>query len=121
MTLTVYSFEHKKYEVSSSFVGNCTPVENYKKLNRVGEGTYGIVYRARDLKENRIVALKRIRMEHDSEGFPVSALREIHILKNLKHENIVTVYNVAVGSGLENIFMVMEYCEQDMAYLMDNV
>ncbi|KAI8893881.1 cyclin-dependent kinase 10 [Globomyces pollinis-pini] len=60
-------------------------------------------------------------MDYDNEGFPISSLREISILKTLRHENIVRVYEVVVANGLENIFMVMEYCEQDMAYLMDNV
>jgi cyclin-dependent kinase 10 len=106
-------------EIPDSFAGICSLVSDYQKLNRVGEGTYGIVYRA--LRNNKIVALKRIRMDNDDEGFPISALREISILKSLNHENIVSVQEICVGDGLENVFMVMEYCEQDMAYLMDNV
>jgi serine/threonine protein kinase len=51
-------------------------------------------------------------MEHESDGLPLSSLREIALLKRLKHENIVRVEDVVVGNGLENIFMVMEYCEQ---------
>ena len=60
-------------------------------------------------------------MDNSEEGFPISALREISILRNLSHENVVAVTEIAVGDGLDNVFMVMEYCEQDMAYLMDNV
>lgn len=61
-------------------------------------------------------------MDHDSnEGFPISALREISILTRLSHDNIVRVFEVGVAEGLDNVFMVMEYCEQDMAYLMDHV
>lgn len=123
--LKVFSFEdpeNPKY-FTSSFRGTCKSVNKYKKLNRVGEGTYGIVYRAknRDSPNDEVVALKRIRMVHDNDGFPISALREILLLKSLKHENIVSLIEVVVADGLENIFMVMEYCEQDMAYLMDNV
>jgi cyclin-dependent kinase 10 len=83
--------------------------------------TFLKVYRAKN-KKGQIVALKRIRMDHDSnEGFPISALREISLLTRLSHDNIVRVYNVGVAEGLENVFMIMEYCEQDMAYLMDHV
>ncbi|KAJ3184828.1 Cyclin-dependent kinase 10 [Gaertneriomyces sp. JEL0708] len=107
--------------VPHNFFGACTPVDKYEKLNRIGEGTYGIVYRARSRENGRILALKRIRMEQESEGMPVSSLREIALLRSLRHENIVQVVDVAVGVGLENIFMVMEYCEQDMGNLMDNM
>ena len=85
------------------------------------------VYRAKTPK-NDIVALKRIRINHhqkessttlslSQEGFPISALREISLLSRISHENIVSVYQVGVAEGLENVFMIMEYCAQDMAYL----
>lgn len=123
--LKLYTFENqeKPTYLSQSFRGTCSSVNKYKKLNRVGEGTYGIVYRAkeRDSPNGEIVALKRIRMQYDNEGFPISAIREISLLKKLNHENIVALKEVVVADGLENIFMVMEYAEQDMAYLMDNV
>jgi cyclin-dependent kinase 10 len=108
-------------QVSPFFTGNCNFVSKYKKLNRVGEGTYGIVYRACDTKIQKYVALKRIRIDSENNGFPVSALREISLLRNLSHPNIVSVLEVVVADGLENIFMVMEYCHQDLAYLMDHV
>ncbi|KAG0321588.1 Cyclin-dependent kinase 10 [Dissophora globulifera] len=103
------------------FFGNSRIVDDFEKLNKVGEGTYGVVYRAKDKKTNEIVALKRIRMERENDGLPISSLREIKLLKTLRHDNIVLVKDVAVGSDLDQIFLVMEYCEQDMAALMDNV
>ncbi|KAF9171712.1 Cyclin-dependent kinase 10 [Mortierella sp. AD011] len=103
------------------FFGNSRVVEDFEKLNKVGEGTYGIVYRARDKKTDEIVALKRIRMERENDGLPISSLREIKLLKTLRHDNIVLVKDVAVGNDLDQIFLVMEYCEQDMAALMDNL
>jgi cyclin-dependent kinase 10 len=96
-------------------------VNEYEKLNRVGEGTYGVVYRARDLKSNEIVALKRVRMEEEKDGLPVSSLREINLLLNLRHKNIVELKEVVVGKKLDSIFLVMEYCEQDLASLLDNM
>ncbi|ORZ09115.1 kinase-like domain-containing protein [Lobosporangium transversale] len=103
------------------FFGNSRVVDDFEKLNKVGEGTYGVVYRARDKKTNEVVALKRIRMERENDGLPISSLREIKLLKTLRHDNIVLVKDVVVGSDLDQIFLVMEYCEHDMAALMDNV
>ena len=56
----------------------CGELANYKKLEKVGEGTYGIVYKALDLRRGqRIVALKKIRLESEDEGVPSTAIREI--------------------------------------------
>lgn len=92
----------------------------YEKLNRVGQGTYGIVYRARDSKSGEILALKRMRVEKLREGIGISSIREINLLRSLKHPNIVQFREVAVGKGLDNVFMVMEYAEQDLASLIDH-
>lgn len=102
-------------------LGRCRMVTEFEKLNRIGEGTYGIVYRARDTKRNEIVAMKKMRMEREKDGVPISGLREINILLNLSHENIVNLKDVVVGKSLESIFLVMEYCEQDLASLLDNM
>ncbi|RWS03859.1 cyclin-dependent kinase 10-like isoform X3 [Dinothrombium tinctorium] len=102
-------------------MGGCRSVSQFEKLNRIGEGTYGVVYRARDTLSNEIVALKKIRMEREKDGIPVTALREINILLNLRHENIVRLKEISVGRKLDNIFLVMEYCEQDIASLLDNM
>lgn len=55
------------------------------------------------------------------DGFPVGGLREIQVLLASKHENIVRLKEVVVGRSLESIFLVMEYCEQDLASLLDNM
>lgn len=68
--------------------------------------------RVKDTKKGSICALKRIRMEGENDGLPLSSLREIMILKRMRHRNIVNVTDVAVGPQLESIFLVMEYCEQ---------
>ena len=71
------------------------------------------VYSARNKETNEIVALKKIRMEKEKDGLPISSLREIALLKSLRHENIINVKDVVVGgAGLHNIFIVMEYCKQ---------
>ncbi|VDK55299.1 unnamed protein product, partial [Anisakis simplex] len=78
--------------------GGCRSVNDFEKLNRIGEGTYGIVYRARDTKNDQIVALKKIRMNvrSEGEGISTSALREMHLLMRLRHNNIVHLKEVAV-------------------------
>lgn len=103
------------------FLGSCRSVDEFQKLNRIGEGTYGIVYRARDTRTGTIVALKKVRMENETDGLPLSSLREIILLKGMRHRNIVRVHDVVVGNSLDAIFLGMEYCEQDLANLMDNI
>jgi cyclin-dependent kinase len=64
-------------------------MERYQKLEKIGEGTYGIVYKAKDRVTGQIIALKRIRLEAEDEGIPSTAIREISLLKELQHPNIV--------------------------------
>ena len=68
-----------------------------------------------------IVALKKMRMEREKDGIPISGLREISILLSCSHENVVPLKEIVVGKSLESMFLVMEYCEQDLASLIDNM
>lgn len=61
----------------------------YQKIEKIGEGTYGVVYKARDRNTGATVALKKIRLENEDEGVPSTAIREISVLKELQHDNIV--------------------------------
>ena len=80
------------------------------------------MYQARNTKTGgEIVALKKMRMEREKDGIPVSGLREITILLGLEHENIVKMNEIAVGRSLESMFLVMNYCEQDLANLLDHM
>ena len=108
-------------DVDCTYLGSCRSVERFEKLNRIGEGTYGIVYRARDKDSNEIVALKRVRMEHEKNGLPVTSLREINTLKACKHPNIITLYEVVVGSKLNSMFLVFEYAENDLSRILDEM
>ncbi|XP_009296446.1 cyclin-dependent kinase 10 isoform X1 [Danio rerio] len=105
----------------SERLGKCRSVKEFEKINRIGEGTYGIVYRARDTRTNEIVALKKVRMDKEKDGIPISSLREINLLIRLRHPNIVELKEVVVGSHLESLFLVMSYCEQDLASLLENM
>ena len=64
-------------------------VLQYEKVEKIGEGTYGVVYRARDRLTGQIIALKKIRLEQEEEGVPSTAIREISLLKELQHNNVV--------------------------------
>ncbi|KAL8780226.1 MAG: hypothetical protein Q9213_006571 [Squamulea squamosa] len=112
------------------FQGACASVQDYDRLNQLGEGSmysagyeksidlqqsaYGVVFRAKEHRSSKIVALKQVRIppEDRQNGVPITALREISILRLLKHDNIVNVLNVAVGGPMDEVYMVMEYCEQ---------
>jgi serine/threonine protein kinase len=61
----------------------------YEKEEKIGEGTYGVVYKARDKVTNETIALKKIRLEQEDEGVPSTAIREISLLKEMHHRNIV--------------------------------
>lgn len=61
----------------------------YEKVEKIGEGTYGVVYKARDRVTNETIALKKIRLEQEDEGVPSTAIREISLLKEMQHGNIV--------------------------------
>ena len=64
-------------------------MEAYQKLEKIGEGTYGVVYKAKHRDTRTIIALKKIRLEQEDEGVPSTAIREISLLKELQHPNIV--------------------------------
>ncbi|KAG2429747.1 hypothetical protein HXX76_010531 [Chlamydomonas incerta] len=101
-------------------LAECRSVDEYERLNRISEGTYGVVFRARCKKTGRICALKKIKMEKERDGFPVTSIREINILLNLHHPNIVNVAEVVMGSRLDQIFMVMEFMDHDLKSLMND-
>jgi len=93
--------------------------QRYEKVQKIGEGTYGVVYKAKDRVDGKFVALKKIRLEHEDEGVPSTAIREIAILQELKHANIVTLLDV---ENLPNkLYLVFEYLDQDLKKYMDSI
>lgn len=102
-------------------VGKCRPVSEFEKITKLGSGSFGIVYQARDTKSGEIVAMKKLLMDKEKEGLSKCYLREISILQKLKHHNIVNLKEIVVGKTLESIFLVMEYCEQDLQTVIENM
>jgi len=75
-------------------------VYSYEKLNSIEEGSYGVVFRARDKQTGDIVALKKLKLDEEKYGFPITALREINSLMGCRHENVVGIREVVVGETL---------------------
>jgi cell division cycle 2-like len=84
--------------------GRCRSVENYDKLNDIEEGAYGWVSRAKEMATGKVVALKRLKIDpKDRGGLPVTGLREIQILKDCDHRNVVQLREVVVGDDTSRI------------------
>lgn len=86
-------------------------VGRYEKLEKIGEGTYGTVFRG-SAPDGSIVALKRIKLDDDEEGVPSSALREICLLRELRHKNVVRLLDVNYTE--KKLTLVFEYCSLDL-------
>lgn len=93
--------------------------DDYEKIEKVGEGTYGVVYKARHRKSNRIVALKKIRLENEDEGVPSTAMREISLLKELRHPNVVYLRDVYLTDS--RLYLVFEFLSMDLKQYLDNL
>ena len=91
--------------------------EKYQKIEKIGEGTYGVVYKAKDIKTSDIVALKKIRLQAEEEGIPSTAIREISLLKELQHKNIVRLLDVIHTS--KKLTLVFEFLDQDLKKVID--
>ncbi|EGD92960.1 CMGC/CDK/CRK7 protein kinase [Trichophyton tonsurans CBS 112818] len=84
----------------------------------VGAGTYGKVFKAVHVFTKNMVALKRIRMEGEKDGFPITAVREIRLLQHLHHQNVVSLQEVMVEKN--ECFMVFEYLSHDLTGLINH-
>lgn len=95
--------ERKLLKLRSGGWRPCRPASNYEKLNDIEEGTYGFVSRARDIESGAVVALKKLKVEAaDRNGFPVTALREIKVLRNCEHRNIVQLLEIVTDDATKN-------------------
>jgi len=91
--------------------------ERYKKLEKLGEGTYATVFKGISHNNAKLVALKEIRLEHE-EGAPCTAIREVSLLKGLKHANIVTLHDIIHTK--ETLTLVFEFLDRDLKQYMDD-
>lgn len=91
--------------------------EKFQKIEKIGEGTYGVVYKARDKATGKHIALKKIRLAHEAEGVPSTAIREIALLKELRHPNVVRLLDVVPHD--KKLYLVFEYMSEDLKKHMD--
>eukprot|EP01119_Soliformovum_irregulare_P000618 TRINITY_DN1043_c0_g1_i1.p1 TRINITY_DN1043_c0_g1~~TRINITY_DN1043_c0_g1_i1.p1 ORF type:complete len:533 (+),score=113.24 TRINITY_DN1043_c0_g1_i1:905-2503(+) len=110
---------HSSTKLKPSIPWGSRTVEAFEKKQQIGEGTYGKVYMAIDRETKETVALKKVRMENEKDGFPITAIREIKILKQLVHENVVQLKEIVTSKEeKQSIYMVFEYMDHDLAGLM---
>lgn len=79
---------------------SCRSVNEYDRLNHIEEGSYGVVFRARERQTGDVVALKKLKLEEEKSGFPITSLREVMALMVCRHENVVGVREIVVGDTL---------------------
>jgi len=98
---------------------NGNGLSKYQKLEKLGEGTYGVVYKAKERDTSRFVALKKMRLDGEDEGVPSTAIREISLLRELRHGNIVRLLDVLHGSN--KLYLVFEFLDQDLKRYMESI
>ncbi|KAK8885271.1 hypothetical protein M9Y10_040717 [Tritrichomonas musculus] len=89
----------------------------YEKAQKLGEGTYGAVFRANNTKTKEVVALKLVRMDQEDDGIPANSLREISLLRSMNHVNIIHLQEVSCEDG--RITMVLDYMDRDLRIYLD--
>lgn len=90
--------------------------EVYQRAQQVGEGTYGKVYKAKNVITEDFVALKKLRLESEREGFPITAIREIKLLQSFDHPNVIGLLEMMVEQS--QIFMIFDYMDHDLTGLL---
>ncbi|GCB63988.1 cyclin-dependent kinase 1 [Scyliorhinus torazame] len=94
-------------------------MDDYVKIEKIGEGTYGVVYKGRHKTTQQIVAMKKIRLESEEEGVPSTAIREISLLKELQHPNIVCLQDVLMQDA--RLYLIFEFLSMDLKKYLDSL
>lgn len=91
----------------------------YRLVEKIGEGTFGTVFKAVDQRSNKLVALKKVKIRKADDGLPKEFLREVESLKYVSNENVIKIREVFVGRT--NINIVYELMETDLNKLSENI
>ncbi|KAK9060397.1 hypothetical protein SSX86_021101 [Deinandra increscens subsp. villosa] len=105
--------------VAGDAIHDWTPrlLDSFKKLDKIGQGTYSNVYKARDLRTSKIVALKKVRFDFNEPDSVKFMTREIFILKRLNHPNIIKLEGVVTSRMSSSLYLVFEYMQHDLSSL----
>jgi len=93
-------------------------LEEFEDVVKIGEGTYGKVYRCVNKETKELFALKKIYLNSEEEGIPSTAIREIALLKELDHPNVVKLHNVIHYK--QRLILVFEYCDEDLKHFISS-
>ncbi|XP_059055042.1 cyclin-dependent kinase 9 [Achroia grisella] len=125
---TILNMREKEKYIEDFEFPFCDESSKYEKVAKIGQGTFGEVFKARARNSSKkFVAMKKVLMDNEKEGFPITALREIKILQLLKHENVVNLIEICrTKATLHNkyrstFYLVFDFCEHDLAGLLSNV
>ncbi|XP_061693349.1 cyclin-dependent kinase 1 isoform X2 [Syngnathoides biaculeatus] len=94
-------------------------MDDYLRIEKIGEGTYGVVYRGRHKATGQIVAMKKIRLESEEEGVPSTAVREVSLLQELKHPNVVRLLDVLMQES--RLYLIFEFLSMDLKKYLDSI
>ncbi|EST09220.1 Protein kinase domain protein [Kalmanozyma brasiliensis GHG001] len=106
------------------FVG-CSSLDDYEISIKLGQGTFGEVLKGRQILTGTSVALKKVTIHDAKDGLPITALREIKLLKKLHHPSIVPVIDMAFRPSTErgklgDVYMVEPYMDHDLNGMLEN-
>lgn len=130
---------HNQYDQDTEMINNCISTNNnfdlcnnnnnndemnekdedYQVIEIIGSGTYGTVYKGRYLKNNKLIAIKKIKIEMENEGVPSNALREISILQELTHPNIVKL--ITVKCKEHRLYLLFELLNYDLKQYLESI
>ncbi|KAJ0571112.1 putative protein-serine/threonine kinase CMGC-CDK-CRK7-CDK9 family [Helianthus annuus] len=106
-------------DVAGDVIKDWTPrrANTFEKIDKIGQGTYSNVYKARDLITGKIVALKKVRFDNLEPESVKFMAREILILKKLNHPNIIKLQGLVTSRMSSSLYLVFEYMEHDLSGL----
>jgi cell division cycle 2-like protein len=120
-TIDIDTENHMEVIPAEPNIRGCRDVSCFEFVAKLGDGTYGIVSKVRDKKTKKEYAMKGIKMDPEmKEGFPLQSLREIKTLQLCRHPNVVSLEEILVGNAGMNVYLIMEYVENDIHSLLEN-